>query len=163
MDILDILDRIGLASLLGVALGWLLHECSEQRRLSKKRRAIASVLRAEVEAVRDRYMQVIGNEIGLLKDGEYLRGSVNINEKYFTVFDSNVDLVSLINPQDAKKLLEFYITAKGHIDSMRTYKDIYENLNSRVEDKIAYSQQLRDDHQKLLCLYSEVLALLGRY
>ncbi len=149
--------------LAGVVVGWLLHEGSEWWRRRQKKGRFAKVLACEISAVRDRYMEIAGTELEQLPVGGYVQGSVDIRESYFTVFESNADSLGLLKAEDAKDVVSFYMTAKGHVDSLRTYKDLNEDLNTRVEEKVRYSARMKDDHKRLRAQVDCVLAILSKY
>ena len=120
------------ATLVGVSAGWGLSELTEWRRwrraIRSKRRAFASALRCEIETFRDRYHELIGKKIETRRLEDYIKNYIPIQGNYFTVFDSNADKLGLLNQEDARQLISFYMRAKGQLDSLATLRNRAESF-----------------------------------
>ncbi len=151
-----------IAALAGVIVGAVASELTEHLRIRRSKKALAAALNAEVSALHDRHMEVIGNEIDNLDEDQYIQGSLSIGEGYFTIFESGANLPGLFDPEDARRIVSFYMRARGHLDSLRTYKELYENANVSIPKKVSYSSQIKQDHMELKRQLNDLRAVLSR-
>jgi hypothetical protein len=151
-----------IAALAGVIVGAVASELTEHLRIRRSKKALAAALNAEVSALHDRYMEIIGTEIENLGDAHYIQGSLTIGEGYFTVFESGASLLGLLDPKDAHRIVSFYMRARGHLDSLRTYKELYENPNVLIPEKVRYSSQIKQDHMELKRQLNDLRDVLSR-
>jgi hypothetical protein len=98
-----------------------------------------------------------------------------INQSYFVIFDANGALLGRI-PGDTSlriKILDFYIGAKGMVDSLQYYARLNAyyfalgqgppNTQKTWDEMLFYTGQLKRAHTELERLYKEVRPELDRY
>ena len=151
------------ATLLGVIVGGGLTELTESLRRRRFRKAFAAALICEIESLRDRYMEVIGKTIEAVPPGDFLKGSAVLEENYFTVFESSAHQIGYLEPEHARQVLSFYVTAKGQIDTLRTWHTFVGDLNIGRALKKEYFERIRNDQTRLLEAADRVSASLRSY
>lgn len=157
------------AALLGVALGNYLAQRAEQRRWERDRanttRTFAVSLRCEVEEVFERYLELIGNKIESVNEGEALQESAVLDQNYFIVFDSNADKVGLLETQDAKEVVSFYVAIKGQFDRLRAYEDFLRPnvVATSLGMRRRYTAKLKQQHSILKKNEDRLISTLRKY
>jgi hypothetical protein len=136
-------------------------------------RGVVQAISEEIEALWRRYSAEIGPHLG---DPTLLVARpFSINQSYFVIFDANGALVGRI-PGDTSlrsKILDFYIGAKGMVDSLQYYARLsayyfaldqaHPNTKNAWDEILFYTGQLKQAHTGLERLYQEVRPELDRY
>lgn len=113
---------IGVAVALGaVYFGHWLATKSEaerfERDITRQKKDFASTLALEVEGIVARLNTAL--------KADYREPPAAIQESYFTVFDSNTNILMLLEEVDAQNALHFYLGAKRHFDALREFRDLW--------------------------------------
>jgi hypothetical protein len=126
----------------------------------------------EVEALWRLYHQEIGPHLGDPKT-EVAR-SFPVNQSYFVIFDANGALLGRISSTSLRsKILDFYMGAKGMVDSLQYYARLnayyflldssHPNAQRTWQEMLFYTGQLKRAHLELERLYHEVRLELDKY
>lgn len=135
----------------------------------KKKNSLAAALAAEIESIRTRYLEATqGQGIKVAYDGTgYI--SMNLEEDYFTVFNSNADKIGEFSPPEATAIVTFYITAKGFVDSLRGWQFRLRSRNGKPvspEEQPAFLGHLQDlahDEAIVFAKMEQTREILQRY
>jgi hypothetical protein len=148
----------------------------QQREFENRRRAerdaALEVIRGTVQSISDEaeglwkhYGREIGLQFAALPDG-HAAPIVPISQNYFVIFDAAAAQVGRIPNQTLRsKIIEFYLSAKGLVDSLKHYEGLrasYEMIaehDQKIEkwqEIIQYSRQLRTMTDELSKLYPEL-------
>ena len=130
--------------------------------------ALANALAADIKALWDRYLLVMGNTLDATPEGKFDTCAVLLTESYFAVFDSNADKVGLLDEEAAAAVVQAYQHAKGFVDSIRTWNGILECYTSQPPQKtqheaLEYWDGLREEHKRLKEMKEDVLTRLAKY
>ena len=83
-------------------------------------------LNAELSAIWDRYMAVVGSPLEKAQKGEDLPATVifTATHNYFSVYDNSAQLMGTLEPEAGKKIIETYINLKALLDELHNYNQI---------------------------------------
>ncbi len=130
-------------------------------------------LNAELSAIWERYMAVVGGELEKAKNAEDLPSAVIFaaTHNYFSVYDNSAQLLGSLDPESGKRIIETYINLKAFLDELHNYNQIAQkhrdvrlgaNLNlyevNQVREQMeSYFRLLKKRHAQvkghcLLCL-----------
>lgn len=108
-----------------------------------QRRTLAKSLEAEIKALFDRYMSIVGNIIEKLPNNTPLNSTMPVKQNYFAVFDSNSHKIGLLK-EHANLVIKSYTDAKGHLD---TFILLEGKLNRRQNMLDALNTHILTDEQ----------------
>lgn len=92
----------------------------EKAEAKRQRRHLAKALHAELSTVLTRYDEAMGPMIEKAAKWDQL-GQAIIDSIFFTVFDGNSMNLGLLDDQDITSIVGAYVSAKGHVDTLRTW------------------------------------------
>lgn len=117
-DIVRFLSDFGiLITLVLSILGYYWRNHSETRNNTI---ALVSGLKAEIMAIKTVY-----SKVELTKWEEWSHNNVqSLDEHYTVIYDNSSSRLSLLDKRDIKKIVEFYIHLKAHIDTLRVLSRI---------------------------------------
>jgi hypothetical protein len=83
-------------------------------------------LNAELTALWERYMALVGGGLEKAQKAEDLPVAVifNATYNYFSVYDNSAQLLGTLDPESAKRIIETYINLKALLDELHNYNDI---------------------------------------
>ncbi|MDD2902915.1 MAG: hypothetical protein PHU44_10830 [Syntrophales bacterium] len=83
-------------------------------------------LNAELTALWERYMAVVGAPLEKAHKGEDLPEAVifTATHNYFSVYDNSAQLLGTLEPEAGKKIIETYINFKALLDELYNYNQI---------------------------------------
>lgn len=83
-------------------------------------------LNAELMAIWERYMAVVGGQLEKAHKGEDLPFAVifTATHNYFSVYDNSAQLLGTLEPEAGKKIIETYINLKALLDELHNYNQI---------------------------------------
>ena len=83
-------------------------------------------LNAELSALWERYMAVVGGPLEKAQKGEELPVAVvfTATHNYFSVYDNSAQFLGTLEPEAGKKIIETYINLKALLDELHNYNQI---------------------------------------
>lgn len=83
-------------------------------------------LNAELTAIWERYMAVVGGQLEKAQKGEDLPVAVIFaaTHNYFSVYDNSAQLLGTLEPESGKRIIETYINLKALLDELHNYNQI---------------------------------------
>ena len=83
-------------------------------------------LNAELTAIWERYMAVVGGELEKAKNAEDVPFAVIFaaTHNYFSVYDNSAQLLGTLEPESGKRIIETYINLKAFLDELHNYNQI---------------------------------------
>jgi len=83
-------------------------------------------LNAELTAIWERYMAVVGGKLEKAQKGEDLPFAVVFaaTHNYFSVYDNSAQLLGTLDPESGKRIIETYISLKALLDELHNYNQI---------------------------------------
>lgn len=157
----------------GVVIGISLTIIYDYYKDFKIKRRVASAIRSEINTLIDlaKSSGIVDFEKRPFQKDEHFGLQVNFN--YFIVFESNANLISLLDRVLAKQLIEFYSYAKQILDLLKLYEefskkpnvDIYkelEDIHNRIEKNYKIITNLQDkinvqiekiEKERFLCFF----------
>jgi len=136
-------------------------------------RGVVQSISDEIEALWRQYYREIGPHLGSVRQTEVAR-PFPVNQSYFVIFDASGALLGRIPDISLRsKILDFYIGAKGMVDSLQHYAHLsayhfalgqgHPNAQKTWDEMLFYTGQLKRAHNELERLYKEVRPELDRY
>lgn len=130
----------------------------------EKCRVVATSILAEINSLIDRYLFATG---GGIKDemteppvdGACTVMVLEIFQNYFVVFDNNVENIGFMEPSDAAKIIDFYVSAKGLVD---TYASLYQKNTHFNRMKFEVYKDGKDQDPNINLMMDEMLNELNR-
>jgi len=134
-----------------------------QAEIPTRRRSVARALASEIETIRDRYMQVIGNELEEARSAGRLPAfGMYITEHYFTVYDGNSQWLGVLG-EGVEEVVRFYVLTKALIEMHRRFSRLLDDSRSGVrlgQSPADYFALLMEDHDAALQAAQRALAAL---
>jgi hypothetical protein len=83
-------------------------------------------LNAELTAIWDRYMAMVGGQLEKAQKGEDLPIAVifTATHNYFSVYDNSAQFLGTLEPEAGKKIIDTYINLKALLDELQNYNQI---------------------------------------
>lgn len=130
----------------------------------EKCRVVATSILAEINSLIDRYMFATEGGIKDEMTKPPTNGSctvmvLEIFQDYFVVFDNNVENIGFMEPSDAAIIIDFYVSAKGLVD---TYASLYQKNTQFNRMKFEVYKDGKDQDPKILSMMDEMLKELNR-
>ena len=136
-------------------------------------RGVVQSISDEIEALWRQYTKEIGPHLSSVSESEVAR-PFPVNQSYFVIFDASGALVGRIPSTTLRsKILDFYIGAKGMVDSLQYYARLsayyfalgpgHPNSEQTWKEMLFYTGQLKTAHSELDRLHKEVKPELDRY
>jgi len=171
----------------GIIIGFMLTSVWDSRREMQRsvaaRRELARALLAEVEALLERYTEVVATPIQQWQQGQPLElGGYVRSANFFAVYDGNTGKLGSFVDQDAATIVRAYTLAKAHLQSINLvvetmreyhrqivpYRVIQNPIGSGLEaDLQAYLNvacpRLRTESQALVTATDAAKTALRRY
>lgn len=83
-------------------------------------------LNAELTALWERYMAMVGSALEKAQKGEDLPIAVIFaaTHNYFSVYDNSAQLLGTLDPESGKRIIETYINLKALLDELQNYNQV---------------------------------------
>lgn len=83
-------------------------------------------LNAELTAIWERYMAIVGGHLEKAQKGEDLPAAVIFaaTHNYFSVYDNSAQSLGVLEPESGKRIIETYINLKALLDELHNYNQI---------------------------------------
>jgi hypothetical protein len=185
MDAQTLIQLLGIIATVFVAWWTLSRTFANDRKKRKEEEAqkvtsFLGALRTEVTTLWPIYMEQFGNSLDTLKPSG-LPGHFPVGEHYFTVYESNANLLGLIpTPSLRDQIVRTYIVANGMLDTIRLYNRLLgqaeqhygihqigsnEARQGEKRYQIArdYATQMKTQHERLKLEVDELKAALEKF
>ena len=102
---------------------------AEKRDLENKRNQLLNLfqaLNAELSAIWERYMAVVGGDLEKAKQADELPFTILFAaaQNYFGVYDNSAQLLGTLEPESGKKIIEAYVNLKSLLDELQNYNQM---------------------------------------
>ncbi|MBI4794784.1 MAG: hypothetical protein HY790_02925 [Deltaproteobacteria bacterium] len=83
-------------------------------------------LNAELTAIWERYMAVVGTDLEKVQKPDELPFTVlfSATHNYFSVYDNSAQFLGALEPEAGKKIIETYINLKSLLDELQNYNEM---------------------------------------
>jgi hypothetical protein len=83
-------------------------------------------LNAELAAVWERYMAVVGTDLEKAKQADEMPFTILFTgtHNYFSVYDNSAQLLGTLEPESGKRIIETYVNLKSLLDELQNYNDM---------------------------------------
>lgn len=88
------------------------------------RQRLRAALIADIETLRERYMEMVGNHLNATPPGQLLRRYSVIHQEYFTVYNSICNNLGIFNQTLVREIVAFYVSARGIVDTLALHGNI---------------------------------------
>jgi len=123
------------------------------------RRFVARALAAEIEALMDRYVDVIGQWFDDAERRQQLPPvAMVVTQDYFTVFNANANWLGSIG-EGVEHVVRLYVLAKAHVEGHRIWHYLLSS-GAPTEEKWRYFRKLREERKTMLGTAQKALAVL---
>ena len=153
MDWMVVIKDIGIGTIVG---GVFVYWWKSKKNKETQQRVLSIALIAEMEALSKRWQQANSERLVRVPEN-YPMSELpfwRIDENYFSVFENNCDKIGIFDDDDTKEIISVYITAKGFVDSIRTWNQMVLEYREDVRKDIRFSEIYRG---KFLYYYNDVL------
>lgn len=155
----------------------------DEKRRDESVKGVLQALHNEIETLWHRYAESVGNHIAALPEGEPFAIYYGADQNYFTIYNSNANLIGQINDGDLRKsIVTTYTQAKALLDSYQMNNHLlgeWETLHWAIQEKpengnmsmraasahkvlVEYAQSLKASHEELEVSVQDLLHRLHK-
>jgi hypothetical protein len=145
--------------------------------------ALVQAISDEIDGFWKFYSGKVGSELDALEEHE-IASVFPIDQSYFVIFDASASSIGGLPDADLRtKIIQFYVSAKSMVDSLRDYerlvRDLYQpsaaptsvpasiqRVGREIQEanaRIGYSNRLKNSHNHLSDSYKVVCVAIDRY
>lgn len=134
-------------------------EVNRLRELEETKKSLLFGFKTEIESIYSQYMVQCGNNLNNHQKGQVFQYIFPVNQNYFSFYESNTRGISSLDAELVVEIITLYNNMKGLLDTFHLHNDmLMNNLNI-----YAYSDKLKDQHDKLLIIYQKCMTAIQRY
>jgi hypothetical protein len=123
---------------------------------------LAASLAAEIAGLMARY-EMVGELIRKAAQPDELTfGFTEPRFNYFVIFESNASKIGLLDSEDVRQLVKFYVLAKGHFEDLITWPSDL-RLKTEPAAQVALFNVIKETDSKLVALKNTLLGRLYGY
>jgi hypothetical protein len=145
--------------------------------------ALVQAISDEIDGFWKFYSGKVGSELDALEEHK-IASVFPIDQSYFVIFDASASSIGGLPDADLRtKIIQFYVSAKSMVDSLRDYerlvRDLYQpsaaptsvpasiqRVGREIQEanaRIGYSNRLKNSHNHLSDSYKVVCVAIDRY